>query len=152
MSSFVEPFLPENLEKIFIKRENKRKNDIEIQIYNDVDGLFNYLTAPNIRHKVFLSIYYLFILIKCLIYKVKHPLFLSLKFSKCVKLYFNSKVINGNSLEELIDVLQKQLCEDHKGKKPQSPATTTFTNESRIFLLLFEETGDSFKTKKVFIN
>jgi hypothetical protein len=54
MSSFVEPFLPENLEKIFIKRENKRKNDIEIQIYNDVDGLFNYLTAPNIRHKVFI--------------------------------------------------------------------------------------------------
>ena len=42
----------ENLDKIFIKRENKRKNDIEIQIYNDLDGLFNYLTAPNIRHKV----------------------------------------------------------------------------------------------------
>ena len=52
MTSFVEPFLPENLDKIFIKRENKRKNDIEIQIYNDLDGLFNYLTAPNIRHKV----------------------------------------------------------------------------------------------------
>lgn len=30
MSSFVEPFLPETLEKTYIKRENKKKNDAEI--------------------------------------------------------------------------------------------------------------------------
>lgn len=30
MSSFVEPFPSETIEKMFIKRENKRKNDIEI--------------------------------------------------------------------------------------------------------------------------
>jgi hypothetical protein len=48
----VEPFLPENLDKVFIKRENKKKNDTEIKIINDSEGLFNYLTAPNIRHKV----------------------------------------------------------------------------------------------------
>lgn len=52
MSSFVEPFLPENLDRAFIKRENKKKNDTEIKIFNNPDGLFNYLTAPNIRHKV----------------------------------------------------------------------------------------------------
>ena len=52
MSSFVEPFLPENLDRAFIKRENKKKNDTEIKIFNTLDGLFNYLTAPNIRHKV----------------------------------------------------------------------------------------------------
>lgn len=132
MSSFVEPFLPENLEKIFIKRENKRKNDIEIQIFNDLEGLFNYLTAPNIRHKV------------------KHPLFLAMKFSKCVKLYYNSQTVKTESLEDLMETLQKQLCEDNKGKKIQSPPTN-ISNESRMFLLLFDEIGDSFKTKKVFL-
>lgn len=66
ISSYVEPFLPENLDKVFIKRENKKKNDTEIKIYNDHEGLYNYLTAPNIRHKV------------------KHPIFLALKFSSCV--------------------------------------------------------------------
>jgi len=71
MTSFVEPFLTDNLEKFFIKRENKKKNDTEIKIENDTEGLFNYLTAPNIRHKV------------------KHCLFLSIKFSNCVKLYYN---------------------------------------------------------------
>ena len=53
MSSFVEPFLPDNLDKTFIKRENKKKNEVEIVIFNNFEGLFNYLTAPNIRHKVF---------------------------------------------------------------------------------------------------
>jgi hypothetical protein len=71
MTSFVEPFLPENLDKAFIKRENKKKNDQQIKILNSLEGLFNYLTAPNIRHKV------------------KHPLFLALKFSNCSKLLFN---------------------------------------------------------------
>lgn len=52
MSSFVEPFLPDNFNKAFIKRENKKRNDIETVILNDFEGLFNYLTAPNIRHKV----------------------------------------------------------------------------------------------------
>ena len=54
MSSFVEPFAPDNLDKAFIKRENKKKNDTEIKISNTPEGLFNYLTAPNIRHKVFI--------------------------------------------------------------------------------------------------
>ena len=74
MSSFVEPFLPETLEKTYIKRENKKKNDAEIQIINNFEGLYSYLTAPNIRHKV------------------KHPLFLFLKFTECVKIYYNSKI------------------------------------------------------------
>jgi len=81
--------------------------------------------------------------------KVKHPLFLSLKFSKCVKLFYNSRTVANTSLEELIEFLQKQLCEDHKVKKPQSAPNLNLTNENRTFLLLFEETGDSFKTKKV---
>ena len=63
MNSFVQPFPPETLYKVYIKRENKKKSDLEILIEDDKEGLFDYLTAPNIRHKV------------------KHPLFLIMKFS-----------------------------------------------------------------------
>jgi hypothetical protein len=49
---FADPFPLDSLDKEFIKRENKRKSDHDIKIDNDVEGLLNYLTAPNIRHKV----------------------------------------------------------------------------------------------------
>ena len=58
MTSFVEPFLPDNLDKAYIKRENKKKNDTEIMINNNSQGLFDYLTAPNIRHKVKIKLNY----------------------------------------------------------------------------------------------
>lgn len=47
------------------------KTDAVTSINNDIDGLFNYLTAPNIRHKV------------------KHPLFLCQKFSNAFKILYN---------------------------------------------------------------
>ena len=80
MLSYVEPFLPDNIDKTFIKRENKKKNDTEIKILNDQEGLFNYLTAPNIRHKV------------------KHPLFLAMKFPSCVSLYINSTIFKNETV------------------------------------------------------
>ena len=52
MSSHIDPFLPENLEKIFSKRPNKDKGTIQEEIENNLDGLANYFTAPNIRYKV----------------------------------------------------------------------------------------------------
>ena len=66
--SFTDPFMPENFDKTFIKRENKKKVENDKEILNDLEGLFNYLTAPNIRHKV------------------KHPLFLCVRFSNCLNL------------------------------------------------------------------
>lgn len=42
-------------------------------ISNNGHGLYNYLTAPNIRHKV------------------KHPLFLSVRFSNAFKIFYNPK-------------------------------------------------------------
>ncbi len=71
------------MEKEFIKRENKSKCESEIVIKNDPEGFYNYITAPNIRHKV------------------KHPVFLAIKFSSCVRIYYNSKFVkdNGVSLE-----------------------------------------------------
>ena len=37
---------------------------------NSIDGLYQYITASNIK------------------YKIKNPLFLAIKFSNCVKLYY----------------------------------------------------------------
>ena len=45
----------------------------EIEIKNDSEGFYNYLTAPNIRHKV------------------KHPLFLAIRFSSCASIYYNTE-------------------------------------------------------------
>ncbi|KAL4485363.1 hypothetical protein ABPG72_008539 [Tetrahymena utriculariae] len=89
---FFDPFLPEYLSKKFVKRESKRKYSKDLPIENDIDGLSNYVSAPNIRHKI------------------KHPLFLALKFSNCVKVYHNINTIpeNDNCLE-FIKVMQKQL-------------------------------------------
>lgn len=45
-----DPFLPESLEKSYIKV--KPKTSETVGIGNDVEGLFNYFTAYSIRHKV----------------------------------------------------------------------------------------------------
>lgn len=71
----MEPFGYENIEREFIKRENKSKIDSEVLIKNDAEGFYSYITAPNIRHKV------------------KHPVFLAIKFSFCVKIGYNSKLV-----------------------------------------------------------
>lgn len=68
-----EPFTFDHLEREFVKRENKRKSDHDTRIDNDFDGLLNYLTAPNIRHKV------------------KHPIFLTIRFSQSIRLFYNKK-------------------------------------------------------------
>lgn len=78
-SSFVEPFGYDNIEKEFIKRENKSKSESEIVIRNDPEGFYNYITAPNIRHKV------------------KHPVFLAIKFSNCVRIYYNTKLVENTA-------------------------------------------------------
>eukprot|EP01017_Pseudomicrothorax_dubius_P038054 TRINITY_DN5649_c0_g1_i2.p1 TRINITY_DN5649_c0_g1~~TRINITY_DN5649_c0_g1_i2.p1 ORF type:complete len:292 (+),score=59.27 TRINITY_DN5649_c0_g1_i2:68-943(+) len=69
--NYFEPFSPEKIENRFIKKENKKRIGSEIEINGDVDGLLNYLTAPNIRNKI------------------RHPIFLVLKFSQAVSIYYN---------------------------------------------------------------
>jgi hypothetical protein len=71
----VEPFSTDQLEKEFIKRENKSRTEQEIEIKNDPEGFYNYLTAPNIRHKV------------------KHPIFLAIRFSNCISILYNQEKI-----------------------------------------------------------
>ena len=71
-----------------------------------------------------------------------------MKFSKCVKLFYNQETIKDNSIDLIVENLQKRLCEDHRVKK--GPAVIPNSNpETKTYLILFEETGDSFKTKKV---
>lgn len=64
-------------------------------IENSLEGLSQYFTAPNIRNKV------------------KHPIFLAAKFSKCVKLYYNSILIkfpevNNKNLSRIFRVKLKK--------------------------------------------
>lgn len=128
MASFVDPFLPEILDKAYTKRENKKKTDTEIKILNDTEGLFNYLTAPNIRHKV------------------KHPVFLCLKFSNCVKLFINTKMFSEKKKEIYLEILQKRLTKEHSAK---SPPTDTGKLEDKYFILYVEENLEAFKNKKI---
>ncbi len=69
----------------YFKRINKSRRTVEIPISNNYQGLYDYFTAPNIRHKV------------------RHPVFLAIKFSQCVRLFYNvvafpnPAVSSGNS-------------------------------------------------------
>jgi hypothetical protein len=49
-----------------------------VVIKNDPEGFYNYITAPNIRHKV------------------KHPVFLAIKFSSCVQIYYQASLNTNN--------------------------------------------------------
>jgi len=68
------------LDRDFVKRENKKKTEHDIRIDNDLEGFLNYLTAPNIRHKV------------------KHPLFLTIRFSSSVQIFYNTTLMANMSV------------------------------------------------------
>ncbi|CAK58567.1 unnamed protein product (macronuclear) [Paramecium tetraurelia] len=82
----IDPFLPENLEKQFVKKERKNQPKCLLKVDNTIQGLINYFTAQNIRHKI------------------KHPLFLALKFEKCVKLYLKKDLFVKNSKDAILRV------------------------------------------------
>lgn len=68
-------FPPEYLTKDFIKKGTRTSSKIENKIIlNSLEGLYNYLTAANIRNK---SV---------------NPLFLAIRFSSCYLLYFNREI------------------------------------------------------------
>ncbi|CAD8137055.1 unnamed protein product [Paramecium octaurelia] len=82
----IDPFLPENLDKEFVKKERKNQPKNLLKVDNTIQGLINYFTAPNIRHKI------------------KHPLFLAIKFDKCVKLYLKKQNLAKNSKDIILKV------------------------------------------------
>ncbi|CAD8055055.1 unnamed protein product [Paramecium sonneborni] len=84
---YIQPFEPKYLERNFCKKEKHQNDVIDAPIENNENGLHNYLTAPNIRNKI------------------KHPIFLALKFSRCFSIYYS-----GNSeIENHLIEFQKQL-------------------------------------------
>lgn len=68
-NSFTELFNYQFFDSIIIKRETKNKTLKIIKIENSITGFINYFTASNIRNKI------------------KHPIFLALRFSSLVKLF-----------------------------------------------------------------
>lgn len=74
-----EYFPIEVLGTTFYKRQTSNNRIEEIKVDSDFAGLHNYFTARNIR---------------C---KVRHPVFLALKFPDCVKLYYNTKLVRAEN-------------------------------------------------------
>ncbi len=60
----------------YYKRQTNKNRIEEVKVGPDFEGLSNYFTARNIR---------------C---KIRHPVFLALKFPDCVKLYYNSALLH----------------------------------------------------------
>ncbi|CAD8141110.1 unnamed protein product [Paramecium pentaurelia] len=84
---YIQPFEPSYLERNFCKKEKCQNDIVDAPIENNENGLYNYLTAPNIRNKI------------------KHPLFLALKFSRCFNIYY----MNNSEVQNHLVELQKQL-------------------------------------------
>lgn len=129
-----EPFAPEDLEKIYIKRENKKKCDIGIDISKDADGFMNYFSAPNIRNKI------------------KHPLFLAIRFPECVKIYYNTRIFKFENNEEFIEKLQDLLCQDKNKTNKKVLALERTEEESNLgkkIIVLITGVDDEAKKKRI---
>ncbi|CAD8144003.1 unnamed protein product [Paramecium octaurelia] len=104
---YIQPFEPNYLERNFCKKEKHFNDVVDAPIENNENGLHNYLTAPNIRNKI------------------KHPLFMALKFSRCLNIYYQNNLETDNYLIEF----QKQLM----SKYQQSQYIIVFqSNNNRI--------------------
>lgn len=90
--------------------------------------MLNYLTAPNIRHKV------------------KHPLFLSIKFSNTVKLYYNKSQCESNTAEQILEKLQMKLTSEHIGN---TNGTTSTKMEEKSFIMHIIDCQDAIQYRKV---
>jgi len=117
-------------------------NDTKEEVIEDnLGGLCHYFTAPNIRNKI------------------KHPIFLTYRFSSCVKLYYNTDLIKKQlnnkedyNLEDLIYVMQKVFLENYHNKKNKAdfatPQNKAFDNKYFILLIEEPENPDSFSLNK----
>jgi hypothetical protein len=86
---------------------------------------------------------------------VKHPVFLALKFSNCVALYYNTKVLNTIQViqkfiqtTELLEQLQTKLLKENKSKQKADVELATNLDE-KFFVFVISNLTDSLKRKKV---
>lgn len=66
----------------------------EERITPDIFGLINYFSAPNIRNKI------------------RHPLFLALKFSECISIFYNPKKVGEADQRSIAVRLHKDLQQE----------------------------------------
>jgi hypothetical protein len=107
---------------------------LEKPIDADITGLCDYLTASNIKNKV------------------KHPLFLLLRFSNCVKLYYNSRKfqnwIGFKSLESCIlcrlqTIFYSIQAQFSSGMRRTSPTgLSAVPLEDKDFIFVFQDSND----------
>jgi ribosomal protein L29 len=121
---YFEPFQPQSLGKDYNSKKHMISQNV---INNDAQGLCDYLSAPNIKNKV------------------KHPLFLVLKFSHCVKLYYNGLKLQAtsNSLkisEMIISKLQSILYSIQSGYRGDGKQDSSKEAlEEKEFIIVFKE-------------
>jgi len=123
---YMNPFSPDNFTKRFVKRETKKKESIEEDIQNNIEGFFSYLTAPNIRNKV------------------KHPVFLSVRFSNCISLFYNPSGINADVRPNFAEILQELLFRDIE----KTEIIREVTAEESIFIMCIDLNLLEDKTKR----
>lgn len=91
----MQTFLPDALDKEFIKRDSKYSlnNKQQDAISNSIDGFVSYFSAANIRNKI------------------KNPIFLAIKFFNCLTLYYNEEMISPNQpLTKIVKDIQDVIC------------------------------------------
>jgi hypothetical protein len=106
---------------------------IETAINNNFQGLYDYFTAPNIRKKI------------------RHPIFLSIKFTSCVKFFYNTGVFPSSSvhslsklkLKEIFTLLQVALDTEEQ----ESLCSTDFRNLALLQIVITDPSQESLAKK-----
>lgn len=115
-NSFCDAFEYNQLAKKFFKKDAKskdrRENNTE-EIDNSLKGLFAYLTAANIRHKI------------------KHPLWMSMRFSHGMSIYLNVDDFDINDPKTTIRKFHDIVYESVEKK-----STLLQVNKAKVVLLL----------------
>jgi len=84
-------FSVNSLNAKFFKRVNKNYRMIETAINDNFQGLYDYFTAPNIRKKI------------------RHPIFLAIRFASCVKFFYNTGIFPSSTVTLLINLKLKEI-------------------------------------------
>uniref|UniRef100_A0A7S0J8P1 Uncharacterized protein n=1 Tax=Calcidiscus leptoporus TaxID=127549 RepID=A0A7S0J8P1_9EUKA len=114
------PFPPALLERKLEKAHGKAARQT---IDNSIDGLRAYLSALNIRNKI------------------KHPLFLVLRFSACVGLLYDTEAVLNPAVDD--DAFRKMMCELSRQEDQSAYVTAVAEETGREFVLAVKSSHDS---------
>ncbi|CAK58402.1 unnamed protein product (macronuclear) [Paramecium tetraurelia] len=117
-NSFTEIFPYQLIDSKIIKRETKNKILKIIKIENSIIGFINYFTASNIRNKI------------------KHPIFLALRFSSLIKLFVDQEMLDSST--NIVTQIQNHL----------NNIINKLEHQKKIKILISLSNGDYFMQKK----